>query len=314
MAYRTADVKDFGFYRLGEVELASSSGFKERSESRGSLRQAADGARPSPSASSSRSSSPVKDKVQEGSSVHVTTSEGHITAVQVQEPSPSLSPCRQAVSQTAASQALAPAPSSSPWKSWWGSSTSPALRTSTAATSCLDTRSTWRSWTRCWKWQNFKMEWNLFNPSNPEGLGRGTSSLTASCKFFKAPAPVPPEEPPPSPPAARRAPLIRAPPFPVAIGARDVAETASAVPPGPVARASKGTNEIHGPSPPSSGIQGAPRAGIERVCAFVDVIVARQARNVDDKSCVARTGATRMRFVLGLSPRAMCVDFWSSEA
>ena len=128
MAYRTADVKDFGFYRLGEVELASSSGFKERSESRGSLRQAADGARPSPSASSSRSSSPVEDKVQEGSSVHVTTSEGHITAVQVQEPSPSLSPCRQAVSQTAASQALAPAPSSSPWKSWWGSSTSAGER------------------------------------------------------------------------------------------------------------------------------------------------------------------------------------------
>lgn len=116
MAYRTADVKDFGFYRLGEAELSSSSS-KERTESRGNLRQAAVDAQASPSASSSRSNSPSKERAQEGSSVHVTTSEGHITAVQAPEPSP----------QTAAAHHAVPGPSSSlpssSWKSWFGVST-----------------------------------------------------------------------------------------------------------------------------------------------------------------------------------------------
>lgn len=116
MAYRTADVKDFGFYRLGEAELVSSSSM-ERSESHGNVRHAADDARPSLSASSSRSNSPVKDRAQQGSNVQVTTSEGHITAVQVQTPPPR--------PQTEAAQPVAPGPSSSssPWKSWFGTST-----------------------------------------------------------------------------------------------------------------------------------------------------------------------------------------------
>ena len=96
MAYRTADVKDFGFYRLGEADASY-----ERTESRGDLHKA-------PSASSSRSTSPVKH--------HVTESEGHITAA----PSPSPSPSPQTATSNSVSGTQT---SASTWKSWFGAST-----------------------------------------------------------------------------------------------------------------------------------------------------------------------------------------------
>ena len=116
MAYRTADVKDFGFYRLGEAEMSSHASIKERSESQVDAGQAKDSITPSASASSSRSSSPVKRKSQQMNLVHVTTNEGHITAAPARDPSRS--------PRTAPSP-VPSAPSPSSWKSWFGTSTAP---------------------------------------------------------------------------------------------------------------------------------------------------------------------------------------------
>jgi hypothetical protein len=111
MAYRTADVKDFGFYRLGQVESVASEKGNCRSEPRNSTTDAVGNV--SPHTASIRRNSPTKQK-EDSSGVQIT--EGHIMAV-------SQSPHRSPPHQGTPSE-----PASSTWTSWFGSSTDEAAK------------------------------------------------------------------------------------------------------------------------------------------------------------------------------------------